>query len=341
MKSLPSDVAALLRTFRLELPSILTASNPKLQKTAGARSVILHHLPHRALARAINARTVATTAPRGYVPALAELVDSLSLRALASAHNGCMHATPGCAEACLAGAGHGGLSVDVTFCRGRRTLASIADPVTYARTVLFALCRELARADRDGVPLAFRLCGTDETPWFRRAFPISAGDAQTARRLFGATLEVGERLNLLEALAPERGRLRPYEYLKAPVDAPDGLRAWSAQGWDVTASFAADRPTACQDAVAAVRAGYRLAVPLAVPKRAPLPSRLVITYNGATVALPVVDGDNGDARFRDPGAVAVLLREKRARGAKRDVVERFILPNAPLISLADGTLQLL
>lgn len=341
MKALPSDVAALLRTFRLELASVLTASNPKLQKTTGARSVILHHLPHRALARAINPRTVATTAPRGYVPALAALADDLSLRTLASAHNGCMHATSGCAEACLAGAGHGGLSVDVTFCRGRRTLASIADPVTYARTVLFALCRELARADRGGVPLAFRLCGTDETPWFRRTFPISAGDAQAARRLFGVTLETGDRLNVLEALSPERGRLHPYEYLKAAVDAPDGLRAWSAQGWDVTASFAADRPTACRDAFAAVGAGYRLAVPLAVPKRAPLPSRLLITYNGETAALPVVDGDNGDARFRDPGAVAVLLREKRARGAHRETVDRFILPNSPLIRLADGTLQLL
>ena len=43
----------------------------------------------------------------------------------------------------------------------------------------------------------------------------------------------------------------------------------------------------------------------------------------------------------DPAPVAVLLREKRARGADRERVARFILPDAPLIRLLDGTVQLM
>lgn len=338
--NLPADVAGLLQTYRLALADLLTTSNPKLAKTAGARSVIHHALPHRALARAINPATVAPTAPRGFIADLYALALETGTAMIAARHNGCQHATPGCAAACLAGAGHGGLSVDVAACRGRRTLAMIADPTTYARAILWALCRELATARRDGLPLAFRLCGTDETPWFRRSFPVSIADAVAIRRRFGVDVQTGDTVTIADALAPNPDAIQ-YEYLKAPADAPDGLRAWSAAGVDVTASFAADRATACADAIAAVRAGFRLAVPVAVRKTDPLPSRVLISHGGATLALPTVDGDTSDARWRDPSACAVLLREKRARGADRTAADRFILPDAPLIRLADGAVQLL
>jgi hypothetical protein len=339
---LPDDVAELLAAFDLKLPDLLTTSNPKLAKTtrAGyARGVIHHALPHRALARAIDPSTVATTAPRGYVPALRALAERMGMVDAARRHHGCPYATTGCAEACLNGSGHGGLSVLVTAARGRRTLAMVADPVTYARAMVYAVAAQMQRAERDALPLAVRLNGTDESPWFARMFPVSLSDAERIRRRFGVTVETGERLTVADAFAPERDRLHLYEYAKAPVDAPDGLRAWRDAGFDVTASFAADRSTACRDAVAAARAGFRIAFPIARPPgAAPLRSVVVETTAGDRVTLPAVDGDLTDARYREPGNVAVILREKRARGANRRIVERFILPNAPTVALADGFL---
>ena len=53
--ALPSDVAAHLQRFRLALPDLLTADNPKTAKgSAVAHSVILHHLPGRSLAAAVT-----------------------------------------------------------------------------------------------------------------------------------------------------------------------------------------------------------------------------------------------------------------------------------------------
>ena len=345
---LPDDVAELLRGFDLTLSGILTTSSAKAAHTtaAGVALSAMHYaLPHRALARAVDVRNVdAPTAPRAYVAALAHLAAAYGLSERAARHNACRYATPGCAAACLHQAGHGGLSVDVVAARGRRSLAHLADPVTYARAVAYATAAQLQRAARAGLPLALRLNGTTETPWFAQRLPLSVADAERIRRRYGVDVETGDALTLADAFAAdrERGALHLYEYAKAPVDAPDGLRAWSAAGWDVTASFAADRPTACRDAVAAVRAGFRLAVPVALRRdAAPLRSVTVETDAGDVVTMPAVDGDQTDARYREPAAVAVVLREKRARGADRAQADRFILPDAERVRLVDGAILLM
>jgi hypothetical protein len=191
------------------------------------------------------------------------------------------------------------------------------------------------------MPAAVRLNGTSEWPWFARAVPLSLADALTIRRRYGVDVETGGFNNVAETFAPmvERGAVRFYEYVKAHADAWDGLRAWHAAGFDVTASFAADRSTACADAVAAVRAGFRVALPIALKRGAPLPSSVTLETHGETVTLPTVDGDTTDARYADPCGVAVLLREKRARGADRARADRFVLPYADAVTLADGVVR--
>lgn len=341
---LPDDVASLLATFDLTLGALLTTSSAKAQHTAahGVHNAMHYALPHRQLARAIDPRTVATTAPRGYVPALRALAERTGTVDAAMRHNACMHATAGCVAACLAAAGHGGLSVDVTAARGRRSLAYVADPITYARAVTFAIAAELARAARSGMPAAVRLNGTTEWPWHARAVPLSLADALTIRRRYGVDVETGTMNNVAETFAPmvETGAVRFYEYLKAHADAPDGLRAWRAAGFDVTASFAADRPiTPCADAMAAIRAGFRVAFPVALKRGAPLPPFLTLETHGDAVTLPTVDGDITDARYLERSDVAVLLREKRARGADRTRADRFVLPYADAVTLADGVVR--
>jgi len=120
--------------------------------------------------------------------------------------------------------------------------------------------------------------------------------------------------------------------------ARDGLRAWRAAGWDVTASFAADRVTSCPDAVAAAREGFRVAIPVAISKGQSIPSRVVISCGGGSVSLQAVDGDTSDARFLD-GCHAVILRAKRSRGADPVAASRFILPNRSRVDLACGSVE--
>ena len=340
---LPDDVRGLLAAFEMGLPDILTV-NPKVIKTTAAgiaRSVIHHAKPSRSLARAIDPRNNNATATRAFLPSLRALAERNGMITAAVSHNGCMHATPSCISCCLEQSGHGGLSVAVSAARGRRTLAMVADPVTYARTMVFALARETARARRDGLPLAARLCGTDETPWFRRLFPVSVADAERIRRRFGVHVNVGERLNVAATFG-DVADLTLYEYLKARTNDADGLIAWRAAGWhDVTASFAADRSTAVRDAAHAIRAGFRVAFPVMLDKRAaPLRSLTLRPDDGVAVTIPAVDGDATDARWLDPAPSGVVLRYKRSRGADPAAVAAFVLPDRPVVRLSDGVVQL-
>jgi len=314
--AVPADARALLQRFGLTTSTLLTSDrqSPKLIKgQAEARAVILHHLPARALAAAITPATDGATPARSFVPALFELAEVHGLTAAARKHDACPWATSGCAMGCLNWSGHGGLNVSVAAARGRRTLALLADPAAYGRAVLWSMLRHLLRARRDGLPLAVRLRGTDDHPWHRHAVPISEAEAEAIAARYGVDVAPGvEAMVARLAALPE---LRPYEYSKAPTAGPLGLIAQRDAGADVTASFAADRATAAADGIAAIRAGFRLAVPVALRKGDPVPSHLTLAAGGEAVTVPAIDGDQSDHRWADPHGVAVILRTKRSRGA--------------------------
>lgn len=347
--SLPADVAAHLGRFGLTLPDVLTHTNPKMVKGADLGvGVILHHLPARALAAAITPGNHGTTAPRSYLAALAALADREGLAALARKHNGCPWATVGCAAGCLNWAGHGGLSPAVATARGRRTLAMIADPVTYGRAILWSTARAWAQAQAQGLPLALRLRGTDEGPacgWHRLAFKVTMSESQTLRRRFGIDVLGAGVFTMAEALSIplQDGTLKLYDYSKAPITGPLGLAAQRAAGWDVTASFAADRHTAIADGAAALRAGFRLAVPVALAKGQALPVAFELTPKGGhPVTVATVPGDLSDHRWADPDGVAVILRTKVSRGADRSLADPFSLrPTGEPQTLADGAVRLI
>lgn len=344
---LPADVAAHLARFGLTLGDLLTDSNPKMQKgSAQAVGVILHHLPARALAAAVTPGHQGSTAPRSYLPALAALAAREGLSEQARAHNGCPWATAGCAAGCLNWAGHGGLSPAVAAARGRRTLAMIANPALYGRAILWAIVRAWARAQAQGLPLAVRLRGTDEGPacgWHRLRLSLPVADAVALAHRFGAAISPGA-VTLPEALAVlrEQGSLHLYEYSKAPISGPLGLWAQADAGFDITASLAADRASAVADAAAAVRAGFRLAVPVALRKGQPLPMALTLAPDhGPAVTVPAVNGDLSDHRWADPEGVAVILRSKVSRGAGPEAAAFHLAPIPDAQSLADGTARLI
>ena len=351
---LPIDAAKCLEAFGLALDGLLTtsASNPKIGKGAAqAWGVILHHLPARSLAAAINGPASATTAPRSKLPGLALLASFAGIRALVEAHNGCPWASKGCADGCLAWAGHGGISAVVASCRARRTMAWVYDPQAYAKAVLWALGRAYRQAQTRGLPLAYRLKGTDDLPWHSIRFNISPAEAAIFARRFGLPLCPGQGVTIPEALqlaAP--GTLKPYEYSKAPVDGPLGLRAQRAAGIDVTASLAADRPGGLASAIDAIDAGFRLAVPVALAKGQPLPPVLIVDDGLRLRNLITVDGDLSDNRYLDPqgpqpcGAhgVAVILKTKnsKGRGAASAAFSLQPLVDQPQALAGGGTAQL-
>lgn len=242
---LPARAASLLARFGLTLDGLLTAadSNPKIGKGAAeAAGVILHHLPARSLRAAIYGSS-ASTAPRRKLSGLQELARINGIEALAKGHNGCPWASEGCADGCLNWSGHGGISAMVANCRARRTMASICDPEAYAVAVLWAIGRAYRKARSQGLPLAYRLRGTDDSPWHWQRFSISPQEALIFARRFGLPLVPGNGITIPEALQlAEPGTLRPYEYSKAPIHGPLGLLAQRAAGIDTTASLAADRP---------------------------------------------------------------------------------------------------
>lgn len=344
---LPADIAAHLNRFGLTLGDLLTDSNPKLAKGSDlAAAVILHHLPARALAAAVTPGHTGSTAPRSYLPALTALTAREGLSEQARAHNGCPWATGGCAAGCLNWAGHGGLSPAVAAARGRRTLAMLANTALYGRAVLWAIARAWARAQAAGLPLAVRLRGTDEGPargWHRLTLEIGPAEAQALARRYAMPVAPGIG-TLAQALAipMAEGTVQLYDYSKSPLTGPLGLLEQRAAGWDLTASMAADRGSAMADATAALRAGFRLAVPVALAKGAPLPHTLTLApADGPALTVPCVDGDASDHRWRDPHGVAVILRTKVSRGADRTLADPFSLaPTGQPQALPDGVATL-
>jgi hypothetical protein len=344
--AVPADVRDLLARFGLTVRGLLTAdrSSPKLSKgSAAARAVILHHLPARALAMAITPANDGPTPARAFIPALLELAERERLTAAARRHDGCPWATAGCGGVgggCLVWSGHGGMGQTVPAARGRRTLAMLADPAAYARAVFWAVLSSLRAARRDGLPLAVRLRGTDDTPWHLQDVPISTAEAVSLRHRFGVDLTAG--VATMAARLAEIPDVRPYEYSKAPLGGPLGLIAQRDAGVDLTASFAADRATATADGIAAIRAGFRLAVPVDVTRGAALPEALTLTSGRDSVTVRAIDGDRSDHRWMDPHGVAVMLRTKRSRGADPAVADLFSLAahDRPQ-QLADGSARLI
>jgi hypothetical protein len=203
----------------------------------------------------------------------------------------------------------------------------LADPAAYGRAVLWAIAWHHRRAAAAGQRLAVRLRGTDDTAWHRLRVTVSHAETVRLSQRFGLHTVTADGPSGGATLADLAGHVVTfYDYSKAhPVTGPLSLTAQAAAGWDITASLRADAADAAGRAVLALRAGFRLAVPVAMKKGQPLPQRLTLRSEAGAVTVPCVDGDAHDYRYRDPAGVAVVLRAKRARGADPAVAAPFFL----------------
>jgi len=332
---LPQELRSFLQRFGLSVDSLLTSgsSNAKLAKGSGlAFSALLHLLPSRSLARALSPSLPGSVAVRGELPGLRELADREGLTARALLFDACPFKTASCEDLCLAFSGHGGLSLSVGLCRARRSLALLSDRDAFLRSLLWAAGLSYRKARRLGLPFALRLNGTQELPWHDGSLSafLSSEEAAALSSLFGAPIPSGF-LTIPEALASVPF-LSLYDYAKAPLHGRAGLLAMRQAGIHTTASFAADQPNGSVRALDAIESGFSLAVPILLPKGAPLPVSLFMRDSrGREALLQCIDGDLNDLRMLDPSpspgfsGLVVLLRLKRSRGAKPESAARFAL----------------
>lgn len=193
-----------------------------------------------------------------------------------SGRNLCPRATPECAAACL---GHNsGLLVTTSSERARlwKTTLRLGAPHMF-----FALLRrEIAAHERKARKLGM-------TPVVRLDGSSDVGDATR--------------------IAPDFPGVKFYDYTKAPARAAKWATSPALPNYDVTFSYSGRNES---DAIAVLASGGRVAVVFDVaPKRGKFKGgALPASWNG----YPVVDGDETDLRFLDPGACVVGLRFKAA-----------------------------
>jgi hypothetical protein len=342
---LPAEAARLLQRFELDFDSVLTTgtSNTKIAKgQTTAHSAGFFGLPAKQLSIAIYGALDAPVAARGRLEAVRRLALDNGLGAAAQRLNACPWASDGCRDGCLVFSGRNAMGTAPAACKARRSLARLWAPNVFSVVLLWAIAREYAKAQRMGLPLSLRLKGTDDLPHHLQQFHLGAAEAALLARRYGLPAIPGWGTTLPEvlSLALQDGSIHWYEYSKAPLGGSQGLLELRGCGVDVTASLAADRRDGARAAVGAVRAGFRLAVPLDIPRGAALPSELLLAptlglpapadspefglvpADDRPVRLLCIDGDKTDLRWLDPqgpqpggfDGVAVMLRTKRSRG---------------------------
>jgi hypothetical protein len=364
---LPDEGVRLLDRFELQFDSVLTVgtSNTKIGKgQAVAHSAGFFGLPAKQLSTAIYGALDAPVAARGRLEAVRRLALDNGLGAAAQRLDACPWASDGCRDGCLVFSGRNAMGTAPAACKARRSLARLWAPNVFSVVLLWAIAREHARAQRMGLPLSLRLKGTDDLPHHLQTFNLYQDEAAILQRRYGLPVTGGYGVTLPEvlSLALQDGSIRWYEYSKAPLGGSQGLLDLRGCGIDVTASLAADRRDGARAAVGAVRAGFRLAVPLDIPRGAALPAELLLAptlglpapagspgfgrvpADDRPVRLLCIDGDKTDLRWLDqqgpqPGGfdgVAVMLRTKRSRGRGAAAAAFSLQPSADWQALKGG-----
>lgn len=191
----------------------------------------------------------------------------------------CPFSTAECRSSCLNTAGRGAFS-NVQAARMAKRELFLKDRASFLSILEADIARLERKAARLGMVPAVRLNGTTDIRWDKIAAPIMA----------------------------EFPRVRFYDYTKRPTPA---MGAALPNNYDVTYSHHGDWFAT----TAALAQGTRVAMVFNTKKGAPLPRALRLA--GLSGTIPVIDGDESDARFMDARGVIVGLRAKgKAKGAR-------------------------
>ena len=318
----PNDIKNLFNDYSLSISGLMTgaASNAKIAKNARAAmppAVILHHLPDKQINAVINSDNAAATINRQYIKELADLSKKFNLDSKLKNYTGCAYSSAGCRRSCLVFSGRSNIFKAVQYARGRRTLAAIDRPTAYARGLIYSIAHHYKKA---GGALSVRLKGTDENNYHFKKVNLSISEINNINSYYGLNIIYSDKPRVISEIF-KNDSIIFYEYSKAPLSYLNRLKKL---GVDVTASLVADRPTGAADAISAVNAGYRLAVPVTLNKADRIPRRVIISDDtGRRVDIAARSGDNYDYRPADPQKCAVILKAKKSAGG--DILSAFFV----------------
>ena len=318
----PNDIKTLFNDYSLSISGLMTGatSNAKIAKNARAAmppAVILHHLPDKQINAVINSDNAADTINRQYIAELSDLSKKFNLTNKLKNYTGCAYSSEGCRKSCLVFSGRSNMFKAVQYARGRRTLAAIDRPTAYTRGLIFSIAYHRKKT---GGALSVRLKGTDENNLhFKRVF-LTVPEIKHLNRYYGLNIDYSDKPRVISEIF-KNDSIIFYEYSKAPLKYLNRLKKL---GVDVTASLVADRPTGAADAITAINAGYRLAVPVTLNKADRIPRRVIISDNtGRRVDIAARSGDLYDYRPADPQKCAVILKAKKSAGG--DILSAFFV----------------
>ena len=295
----PNDIKNLFNDYSLSISGLITGatSNAKIAKNARAAmppAVILHHLPDKQISAVINSDNAADTINRQYIAELSDLSKKFNLDSKLKNYTGCAYSSAGCRRSCLVFSGRSNIFKAVQYARGRRTLAAIDRPTAYARGLIYSIGHHYKKA---GGALSVRLKGTDENNIHFKKINLSVNEINNINSYYGLNIIYSDKPRVISEIF-KNDSIIFYEYSKAPLNY---LNKLNALGVDVTASLVADRPTGARDAISAINAGYRLAVPVTLNNADRIPRRVIISDDtGRRVDIAARSGDNYDYRPADP-----------------------------------------
>ena len=320
----PKDIKKLFNDYSLSISGLMTgaASNAKISKNLKfdniPPAVILHHLPDKQISAVINKDNAAETINRRYVEQLAELSKKFNLTDKLKTYTGCAYSSAGCRKSCLVFSGRSNIFKAVQYARGRRTLAAIDRPAEYVRGLIYSIGHHYKK--QAGGALSVRLKGTDENNLHFKKVLLSVNEINNINSYYGLNINYSDKPRVISEIF-KNDSIIFYEYSKAPLSY---LKRLTALNIDVTASLVADRITGAADAITAINAGYRLAVPIALNKAGHIPRRLIISdNNGRRVSIKCFNGDLFDYRPANKKQCAVILKAKKSAGG--DILSAFFI----------------
>lgn len=187
-----------------------------------------------------------------------------------SGHNTCPHASAGCKAACLYTAGMAGAFPSINKARIEKTLFFFASRAEHGKQLLKEIAALVKKAEKQNLIPAVRLNGTSDLAWESIRF-----DGKSVMEHFPA--------------------VQFYDYTKSPERALRHAAGKMPANYHLTFSRSEENQ---EDVVKVLNANGNVAVVFR--------DKLPATYLGR----PVINGDEGDLRFKDAKGVIVGLTEK-------------------------------
>ena len=214
-----------------------------------------------------------------------------------SGKNICPHATPGCSAECIYFTGRGKFS-NVQEARLKKTQYFLTDRENFMLDLYKSITKLIKKAEKLNLDPVVRLNGTSDLLWENIRFNYN-GKHKTSFQAFKT--------------------VQFYDYTKYPWDKRDYTKL--PINYDLTFSLAETK----ENRIEVLKAlQNNIMVAAVYDHKQDLPEYQYFKYNNKTYKYPVINGDDTDLRYLEPGNVIVGLK---AKGRAKNSQTGFVLYN--------------